>query len=176
MSASSPDPLVKHRLGGWLPADRSLIRTWLHHKVAAIRAIDPPSPLVHKSVIALQDFIAATPDVRILFNLMLEQVPFNQDPTGGYEVQSVDELLHVFDTLLGEGSEWLYTTQGQQGPHWLPSECCPRTSPVAPINRLLVRRLNIKLSLRAGLADGHSSRNWAVSPTRCQPIPQGRNQ
>ena len=107
--------LVKHRLGGWLPADRSLIRTWLHHKVAAIRAIDPPSPLVHKSVIALQDFIAATPDVRILFNLMLEQMPFNQDPTGGYEVQRVDEFLHAFDTLLGEGPEWLYTTQGQQG-------------------------------------------------------------
>lgn len=115
MSASSPDPLVKHRLGGWLPADRALIRTWLRRKVAAIRAIDPPRALAHQSVIDLGVFIATNPDVRILFNLMLEQVPYNQDPTGNSEIRSVDELLLVFDTLLGEGPEWLYTTQGQQG-------------------------------------------------------------
>ena len=49
-----------------------------------------PPPLVHKSVIALGAFILATPDVRILFNLMLEQVPYGQDPTGASEVQTVD--------------------------------------------------------------------------------------
>jgi len=111
-------PRQKHRLGGWMPADHAQIRRWLHRTVHRVRD-SPKTELAHPSVVALADFIECNPDVRALFNMMLQQVPqvppYNQDPTGKWEIETVEELLLVFDEQLTRGPVWLYNTENQKG-------------------------------------------------------------
>ncbi|KAK3358486.1 phosphatidylserine decarboxylase [Lasiosphaeria ovina] len=84
----SSNPLVKHRLGGWLAADRAM-----------------------PTVVALAAFIETTLAVRMLFNLALEQVPdvppYNQDPTGKSGIRTVAELMLVFDTVQGQSPDFI---------------------------------------------------------------------
>ncbi|KAG9777176.1 hypothetical protein KCU88_g4599, partial [Aureobasidium melanogenum] len=113
---SHRSPYLRHRLGGWLPADHEHLIKWTKNIVKKAR--DNPQPL-NPTLQQFYDFIEGDPTVRQLFTLMFEQVPavppYNQDPTGKPEIRSYDEMLQVFNTLMTMGPHWIYNTDGQKG-------------------------------------------------------------
>jgi phosphatidylserine decarboxylase len=117
---------MKHRLGGWLPADPRDFLKWIkktvkhvdeHHRVG--RAAK------HRSIQMFYRLIDTNTQVRMLFDLMWKEIPnkppYNTDPTGTWyihdtpEKPAYEQMLDIFDHLLDEGPVWLYGTAGQQG-------------------------------------------------------------
>ncbi|EXJ90260.1 phosphatidylserine decarboxylase [Capronia coronata CBS 617.96] len=109
-------PFPRHRLGGWLPADRQRLIKWTRGLVKKVN--DDPQPL-NDALQQFKAFIEGDPTVRQLFTLMFEQVPaippYNQDPTGKPEIRNYDEMLAVFNLLMTQGPHWIYNTEGQKG-------------------------------------------------------------
>ncbi|KAH6663062.1 phosphatidylserine decarboxylase [Halenospora varia] len=113
-------PYFKHRLGGWMPSDPQHWRKWLGDTVDHVRKHHQKERAqLHKSVQALWLLIETDTQVRMLFNMMLEQVPthapYNTNPAGGPEFTSWKEMLLTFDWQLTQGPLWVYNTEGEQG-------------------------------------------------------------
>jgi phosphatidylserine decarboxylase len=113
-------PFIKHRLGGWLPADAAFWRRWLKETVEYVRKNHQKSlSELHPSIIKLWTLIDTNTEIRMLFSMMLEQVPlqppYNENPAGGPEFKNWQEMLLTFDWQLTQGPLWLYNTAGQQG-------------------------------------------------------------
>lgn len=109
-------PVLRHRLGGWLPANHDHLVKWTRQLVKKVK--DDPQPL-NDTLQQFKDFIEGDPTVRQLFTLMFEQVPavppYNQDPTGKPEIRSYDEMLAVLNHLMTMGPHWIYNNDGQKG-------------------------------------------------------------
>jgi len=113
-------PYMKHRLGGWMPADPLAFRGFLKRTVEQVRKNKNLSrEACHASIRQLWDLIEKHADVRMLFTLMLEQVPvtppYNTNPAGGPEFRDWKEMLYAFDQQLSQGPIWLFDTEGQMG-------------------------------------------------------------
>jgi phosphatidylserine decarboxylase len=109
-------PFVRHRLGGWLPANHEHLIKWTRDLVKKAKA--NPQPL-NPSLQQLKAFIEGDPTVRQLFTLMFQQVPavppYNQDPTGKPEITNYEDMLTTFNMLMTMGPHWIYNTEGQKG-------------------------------------------------------------
>ncbi|KAF4637160.1 hypothetical protein G7Y89_g904 [Cudoniella acicularis] len=121
VTVQSPNsPFVKHRLGGWMPSDSQHWRKWLKDTVNHVRQYHKKERAeLHKSIQALWLLIESNTKLRMLFNMMLEQVPthppYNKNPADGPEFKNWQEMLLTFDWQLTQGPLWLYNTAGEQG-------------------------------------------------------------
>lgn len=103
-----------------MPSDPQHWRKWLGDTVDHVRKHHQKERAqLHKSVQALWLLIETDTQVRMLFNMMLEQVPthapYNTNPAGGPEFTSWKEMLLTFDWQLTQGPLWVYNTEGEQG-------------------------------------------------------------
>ncbi|KAK3935852.1 Phophatidylserine decarboxylase-domain-containing protein [Diplogelasinospora grovesii] len=103
-----------------MPRDPEHWRPWLKKTLQHVRAKHRMTKDVcHDSIKQLWSLIEDNPDVRLLFTLMLEQVPiippYNENPAGGPEFRDWKELLCAFDHQLTQGPLFLYTTEGEKG-------------------------------------------------------------
>lgn len=86
-----PQPLlVRHRVGGWLPRDHNVLRSWLDKKINLVeRGANKNAPM-HPVIQKFKAFIEADPVIYMGFHQMFEQVPtkppYDKDPTGKPQV------------------------------------------------------------------------------------------
>lgn len=103
-----------------MPADRNHYRKWLKDTIEHVRKHHQISKdEAHPSIQKFWNLIESNTQVRMLFSMMLEQVPndprYQTNPAGGAEFHSWEEMLRAFDYQLTQGPIWLYNTAGQQG-------------------------------------------------------------
>ena len=83
--------------GRWLPTSRSQINQWINLCLdKARRRQTPRSRAVH----LFEEFIEKTPEVYMLFNQMLVEVPYQEDPTNQPQITTVKDLLLALDQIL----------------------------------------------------------------------------
>jgi Phophatidylserine decarboxylase len=81
-------PRVKHCFGGWLPKDPEHWHPWLKKTMEYVREHHQKKfEQLHPSIQKLWTLIETNTEVRMLFSMMLEQVPlqppYNTNPAGG---------------------------------------------------------------------------------------------
>jgi phosphatidylserine decarboxylase len=155
VSVPNPNsPYVKHRLGGWMPSNPEHWRKWLKKTVEHVsKHHQKEFSQLHPSIQQFWTLIETNTEVRMLFSMMLEQVPikppYNKNPAGGQEFRDWKEMLTVFDYQLTQGPVWLYNTSGQQGLIGFPFNAFLVINPQLHMEYLLTV---------AGLAYGHTCR------------------
>lgn len=99
--------LGRHRVGGWLPNDHLVLQKYISYVVR--RATKYP-PQRSTSVAALEKLINDDPEIYMLFNEMLTEVPrsgiYKKDPAGRPEIYDIGTLLNVLDTTLLTAPCW----------------------------------------------------------------------
>ncbi|EXJ70834.1 uncharacterized protein A1O5_05824 [Cladophialophora psammophila CBS 110553] len=99
-------------MGHWLPKDRAHIKQWLATKLEKLEK----KQQLHKkgvinldpSIIALQQLVAASPNLTKLSSDMFTQIPpaYQNDPTGKPQVRDFETMLGLVDMILKEGPQW----------------------------------------------------------------------
>ena len=105
-----------------MPADPTAWRSFLKRTVQQVRKKKNLSrEMCHPSVRQLWDLISTHADVRMLFTLMLEQVPltppYNTNPAGGPEFRDWKELLFFLRTCCTVRLRKLRQAVGSAGIH-----------------------------------------------------------
>ena len=79
------EPLVKHRIGGWLPRDHRIIEEWIDRLLQKIDRDARSFHQLHPFIVEFKELIDNDPTLRMGFTQMFEQVPhkppYNNDPT-----------------------------------------------------------------------------------------------
>ncbi|KIX99316.1 uncharacterized protein Z520_04892 [Fonsecaea multimorphosa CBS 102226] len=93
------------RVGNWLPDDPKVLRKWVNKKVQQVKANPPVRSDVVKE---FEDMVIADPQLYMLFNEMLAEVPakYEKDPAGHPEIRDLNLLFDVFDSILLEAPSW----------------------------------------------------------------------
>ncbi|OQU98564.1 hypothetical protein CLAIMM_04330 [Cladophialophora immunda] len=94
-----------NRVGNWLPDNPHVLRRWVNKKVQQVKANPPERSEVVKE---FYDLVVADPQLYMLFNEMLAEVPakYEKDPAGHPEIRDLKTLFDVFDTILTEAPAW----------------------------------------------------------------------
>jgi phosphatidylserine decarboxylase len=99
--------LGRHRVGGWLPNDHNALKEYISYVVK--RATENP-PQRSASVGALETLINDDPEIYMLFNEMLTEVPragiYVNDPSGRPEIYDIPTLLDTLDTIIVSAPFW----------------------------------------------------------------------
>jgi phosphatidylserine decarboxylase len=99
--------LGRHRVGGWLPNDHTALQKYISHVVK--RATENP-PQRSTSVAVLEQLINNDPEIYMLFNEMLTEVPragiYKNDPSGRPEIRDTNTLLDTLDTIIVSAPFW----------------------------------------------------------------------
>jgi phosphatidylserine decarboxylase len=99
--------LGRHRVGGWLPNDHKALKEYISYVVK--RATENP-PQRSTSVGALEKLINDDPEIYMLFNEMLTEVPraglYVDDPSGRPEIYDIATLLNTLDTIIVSAPFW----------------------------------------------------------------------
>ncbi|MFE4971365.1 phosphatidylserine decarboxylase family protein [Kitasatospora sp. NPDC056651] len=94
------------RAGDWLPHDPAVLRDWLHEQIRALDGATTADRELKPSVAALRDLINNDPKIYMLFNEMLSQLSHRETPTGYPQVETVDQLLLLFDNVIQTAPEF----------------------------------------------------------------------
>ena len=92
------------RVGGWLPSDQAILDQWVAELVAKVDA-EGERPLLP----VVDDFrrlIEDDPEVYMLFRFMLRQVPRHRSSAQESRVQTVEQLLRLFNYVLTHAPEY----------------------------------------------------------------------
>ncbi|GLB42656.1 putative phophatidylserine decarboxylase [Lyophyllum shimeji] len=85
--------LIKHRLGGWLPQDHTVLERWLTKKIDQLESQTSPAEFV-PVIKELQEFIEGDESMKYLFKQMFSQVPhkppYSKDPTKKSQVRHTE--------------------------------------------------------------------------------------
>ncbi|KAG7092813.1 hypothetical protein E1B28_009129 [Marasmius oreades] len=103
-------PIVHHRVGGWLPKDHQVLRSWLDKRLAKSEQHEKHQwqPVIQE----FQQLIENNADLYMDFHAMFEQVPtkppYNDDSTekGKTQVRNYMTMLSVFNVILSEAPEF----------------------------------------------------------------------
>lgn len=102
------------RVGGWLPQDHRILRSWLDETVAAVDA-KPPQQM-HASVEALQKTVEDDTRLRMLFDSMFAELPVKKpyfsDPVGHHQVRDFKHMCQVINHLLTAAPSWSHKEHG----------------------------------------------------------------
>ncbi|KAG8744380.1 hypothetical protein FRC10_010267 [Ceratobasidium sp. 414] len=110
MSTRVRHPIVKHRVGGWLPSNHRVLEQWLDKLVKRIdkerKTLDDVQPVIKE----FQQLIEGDPELYKGFHLMFEQVPkkppYLQDPTLKPQIRDYKVMLHAFDIIIRKAPEY----------------------------------------------------------------------
>ena len=102
-----------------MPRDPQQFREFLEETISHVRNNHRKErAALHSSIQQFWTLIETSPDVRMMFSMMLEQVPlqypYDGNPVGGPEFRNWEEMLLTFDYQLTRGPLWLDNTPGQQ--------------------------------------------------------------
>ncbi|KAG9079831.1 hypothetical protein FRC06_007422, partial [Ceratobasidium sp. 370] len=79
------NPIVRHRVGGWLPSNHRVLEQWLDKLAKRIDKERKTFDDVHPVIKEFQALIESDPELYQGFHLMFEQVPrkppYLEDPT-----------------------------------------------------------------------------------------------
>ena len=104
------DRYHQHRLGFWLPKDRTIIVEWVKQLMKRVRAGDPRAQPLDPTLQQLQDLVNQDSILKPLSDDMFTEVPdidpYKQDPEGNQQLRSFDEMLNAFNFLLTQGPHW----------------------------------------------------------------------
>jgi phosphatidylserine decarboxylase len=103
--------IIKHRVGGWLPRDQSVLEAWIDKVLVKVRQrARAGEPFIHSTIVDFQNLIETDPEIWMGFHQMLEQVPtvppYDNDPTGTPQIKDYLELLGAFDLILSTAPEY----------------------------------------------------------------------
>lgn len=102
------DRYHNHRLGFWLPKDRTIIAAWVKQLMTRVRAA--PSQPLDPTLQALQDLVDKDVILKPLSEDMFTEVPsigiYVNDPEGNRQLRSFKEMLDAFNALLTQGPQW----------------------------------------------------------------------
>jgi phosphatidylserine decarboxylase len=98
---------IPYRVGEWLPSDHAFLTKWLDAMICKTHA-EPKS--LHPVIADFRDLIETDPEIFMLFNQMLEQVPrrapYNKDPTGKPQVRDYEHMLQLLNTIMTHAPEF----------------------------------------------------------------------
>lgn len=103
-------PPPSSSIGHWLPKDRADIKKWLAIKLKQFDKKD--SVTLDPSIVALQELVAASPQLTKLSQEMFIQIPpaYVNDPTGKPQVRDFNTMLGLVNMILEEGPQWFHVT------------------------------------------------------------------
>ena len=103
-------PPPSSSIGHWLPKDRADIKKWLATKLEQFDK--KKSVTLDPSIVALQELVAASPNLTKLSQDMFNQIPpaYVNDPTGKPQVRDFNTMLGLVDMILKEGPQWFDVT------------------------------------------------------------------
>ncbi|KAL7942613.1 phosphatidylserine decarboxylase family protein [Trichoderma barbatum] len=95
------------RIGGWLPENNNVVVDWLRGLLEEIeedkKKLNGPLKL-SKEVQDLKDLVESSPELRMLAQAMLDEVPnkppYNDDPVGNKQIKSLDDLYCCFQKVM----------------------------------------------------------------------------
>lgn len=91
------------KLGRWLPASQLQINQWIHTHLSSARSNPPPRSQPVKD---LETVIYSSPEIYMLFSLMLSEVPLSEDPVHRPEITTIPDLLLALDQVLISAPSW----------------------------------------------------------------------
>ena len=91
------------RLSNWLPASQLQINQWIHTHLSSARSNPPPRSQPVKD---LETVIYSSPEIYMLFSLMLSEVPLSEDPVHRPEITTIPDLLLALNQVLTSAPSW----------------------------------------------------------------------
>ena len=111
MRVSAEELPSPYRIGEWLPSDQAVLERWLKkliHQVDGRRtAVDDEMEDVLLPVIQeFKDTVENNAKLMMFFNLMFEEVPFDQDPTGQPQVKDYRQMFRLINAIMTQAPEY----------------------------------------------------------------------
>ncbi|QRV77102.1 phosphatidylserine decarboxylase family protein [Ceratobasidium sp. AG-Ba] len=101
---NSNHPHAKHRVGGWLPNDHSIVERWMDRVVTHVNDKNKPLEHAHPVIHEFQSLIENDPELHKGFQKMFEEIPqkppYNNDPEHHPQIRDYKTLLRVFDHVI----------------------------------------------------------------------------
>ncbi len=105
--------------GGWLPSDRAVARAFLKDLRSKAKKVERETekrllavsgePYDHESIRKYKQLIDEDPIIQMYFTKMIDQVPGyykDNEDSGGFYLESIDEMLRLLDHILGIAPEY----------------------------------------------------------------------
>ncbi|KAK7450555.1 hypothetical protein VKT23_012864 [Stygiomarasmius scandens] len=103
-------PMVRHRVGGWLPKDHRIIERWMDKLLDKVDKDKRTLKQLHPVIVEFKELIDNDPALRMGFTQMFDQVPtkppYNNDPTLKPQIRDYDTMLKAFDCIITHSLEY----------------------------------------------------------------------
>ena len=106
MAAESP-----YRVAEWLPSDQAVLENWLSKLIEKVDGGQTPKDDEKEDDLlpAIQEFkdtVENDAELMMFFNLMFEEVPFSQDPTGQPQVKDYKQMFRLLNAIMEQAPEY----------------------------------------------------------------------